>query len=473
MVGNKLTEGRQPQSSVKQNRFQRNIPRAQETIFNYLLEIVKEWSPEEVLAEFKHLFVHHTETVSSSTLPALYEIVFSNQEAEFRNTLKRSCYILINNWDLTRNHKSIQALIQVFSDPAIAKPTMSPTLKRLRIWLKNFLGSQDFQELKLFAAKYEEQDQHWSQRYVSYLLVPQYIDLNNPIEQREAAKALSRKLKEKFKFELAVYTAHSQPSSTQNTNSIAADKLPRNPTLLGDDGLRLIKKIVAKRGVFSHASLANIFVQQTQNLTYEKFKKSLQKYLIFSVENTEFIETLKTQLAEKLDVLYTTHHDRPIDDALLLRTSNRVIEYLTTEDHREPSSLFILLLSQGSPLTLVVVLLKIILICRYARTHLDARIAELIIYYQEFPQEECQWVITFFEIFNITMTIYAENIEYNLVSMDSGNAESSTGKRFDSYRIFSSQRRSDNLEEDSAMQELKSIEEISEDEDVPSSNLEL
>jgi len=389
MVGNKLTEGHQPQSSAKQNRFQRNIPRAQETIYNYLLEIVKEWSPEEVLEEFKRLFVHHTETVSSSTLPALYEIVFSNQEAEFRNTLKRSCYILINNWDLTRNHKSIQALIQIFTDPAIAKPTMSPTLKRLRMWLKNFLGSQDFQELKLFASKYEEQDQHWSNRYVSYLLVPQYIDLNNPIEQREAAKALSRKLKENFKFELALYTAHSQ-SATQNVSSLAIEKLPKNPTLLGEEGLRLIKKIVAKRGLFSHASLANIFIQQTQNLTYRRFKKGLQKYLIFSVENYEFIETLKMQLAEKLDVLYATHHDRPIDDALLLRTSNRVIEYLTTEDHREPSSLFILLLSQGNPLTLVVVLLKIILICKYARTHLDARIAELITYYQEFPQEECQ-----------------------------------------------------------------------------------
>lgn len=455
MVGSKLTERRQPQLMVKPKRFQRDIARAQETIYNFLLEIVKTWSPDAVLAEFRHLFINHNDTISSNTLPALYEIVFANEEVEFRNTIKRSCYILINNWDISRSHKSIQQLIQIFSDPILDKPTMSPTLKRLRAWLKNFLVSEDFQELKLFATRYEEREKiHWSERYVSYLLVPQYIDLNNPIEQREAAKTLSRRLKEKFKYDLALYTAHSQSPAVEQ-------KLPKNPTLLGDEGLRLIKMIVARRGMFSYTSLANIFINQTQNLSYQNFKKSLQKYLIFSEENHEFVETLKVQLAEKLDSLYVAHHDRPIDDALLLRTSNKVIDYLTTEDHHEPSSLFILLLSQGNPLTLVVVLLKIILICRYARTHLDARIAELIQFYKEFPQEECQWVVSFFEIFNITLTIYAENIEYNLVNMGSKDLECVKAD-LNAYRIFS-QLKSANALDDSEIAAMEASESVSED----------
>jgi hypothetical protein len=283
--------------------------------------------------------------------------------------------------------------------------------------------------------------------------VPQYIDLKNPIEQREAAKTLSRKLKEKFKFELALYTAHSQPTPTPTQIANA----PKNPTLLGDEGLRLIKTIVARRGIFSYTNLANIFLKQTQNLSYRNFKKSLQKYLIFSVDNHEFVDTLNNQLAEKLDLLYAVHHDRPLDDALLLRTTNRVIEYLTTEDHRKPSPLFILLLSRGTPLTLVVVLLKLILICKYARTHLDARIAELIQYYQELQQEECQWVVSFFEIFNITMTIYAENIEYNLVRMRS-NVNQPQGE-LDSFRIFSQLKQ--DVEEEL---DLSKLEEVSDEE---------
>jgi hypothetical protein len=428
MIVDRLTEGQPP---AKSNRSRRDISQAQDIIYNHLLEIVKTWSPEDVLVEFRHLFIHHVETVSSDTLPALYELVFANQEQEFRNTLKRACYILINNWDIARSHKSIQQLIQLFSDPVLNRHTLSPTLKRLRVWLKNFVDSSDFQELKLFAARYENQEElHWSQRYTSYLLVPQYINLKNPIEQREAARALSRQLKDKFKFELALYTARCETAAPK-------EKLPKNPTSLGDNGLRLIKMIVARRGQFSYANLANIFVNQTRALTYQDFKRSLGEYLLFSVEHDDFVTTFKKQLFERLDALYTSHNDKVISDALLLRTSNRVIEYLTTENQQEPSSLFVLLLSQGNPLTLVIVLLKIILVCKYARTHLEARIADLIKYYEGFPEEDCQWVVNFFEIFNITMAIYAENVEYNLVDMNNQNSLQQTKLSLDACRIFS------------------------------------
>lgn len=421
----------QPSGKIKQSR--RNLPKAQEAIYEFLLEIVKNWSPDEVLKEFRHLFIHHSDTVSSSTLPYLYEIVFANQEQEFQHTLKRSCYILINNWDITRNRESIQKLIQLFSDPILYKHTISPTLKRLREWLRNFIGSPDFQELKLFTARYDDR-LHWSQRYASYLLVPQYINLENPMEQRQAARNLSRKLKEKFKFDLAMYTALSQ---TGLSREMVAERKLANPTSLGDEVLRLIKRIVAKRGFFSYPNIAHIFISQTQHLNYGAFKQSLLEYLIFSVEQDEFAITLKSQLAEKFDLLYAEHNDKPINNALILRTANRVIEYLTTENHQEPSSLFVLLLSQGNSLTLVVVMLKIILICRYARTHLEARIADLIRYYASYSEEECQWVVNFFEMFRIITAIYTENIEYNLVNMTGSHSRQQVEADMTAYRIFS------------------------------------
>lgn len=457
MTGNRLSGSSQPNPSARNHRFQRNIPKAQEIIYNYLLEIVKDWPPQDVLEEFKRLFIRHNNTISSTTLPSLYEIVFSNHEEEFRNTLKRSCYILINNWDIARHHEPIQELIRLFDDPIVQRSTVSPTLQRLRSWLKAFINSKDFEELKLFAARYEDREPiHWRERYTSYLLVPQYIDLNNPLEQRQAARALSRQLKEKFKFDLAMYTARSQ-------SALSKEQLPKNPTALGDDVLRLIKSIVARRGLFSYANLANIFINQTQSLTYKDFKQSLQKYLIFSVEDRGIIKTLRKQLTEKLDTLYVTHNDKLIDDALLLRTCNRVIEYVTTENHKEPSSLFVSLLSQGSPLTLVVVLLKIILICRNARTHLEARIANLIEHYEDLPESECRWVVNFFEMFRIIMAIYAENIEFSLVSMQNTypadslfpNAPtmSTPAHSLDTYRIFSQHKVESNVDIDSEILE--------------------
>lgn len=403
-----------------------------------MLTAVKTFSPEDVLDEFKHLFIHHVNTASSELLPALYEIVFANNEQEFRHTLKRACYILINNWDLTRNHKSIQDLVNLFADGIIYRHTQAPILKRLRSWLKNFVNSRDFEELRLFASRYDQEEVlHWSDRYTSYLLVPQYINLNNSVEQREAARALSKKLKEKFKFDLAFYTVLAESMN-------GAKRDIKNPTYLGDESLRLIKTIIAKRGVFSYVNLANIFREQTQNLKYQFYKKSLKNYLIYSLKDDEFIKAFEKQISEKLDQIYPMHEDKVVNDALILRTSNRLIDCLTTEDHTTPSSLFLMLLSQGSPLTLVVVLLKIVLMCPYVRTHLEARIADLIRYYEAYSEEDCQWVVNFFEIFNVVMTIHAESTEYTLVNMDDPLELSEHVRQrqrsLQQYRIFSQRR---------------------------------
>lgn len=439
MVLERVDHSHRPHFSSRRP-FQRNIPLAQEVIYGYLLDIVKNWPPEEVLEEFKRLYIHHVNTFSSHILPALYEIVFSNHHAEFRNTLKRSCYILINNWELRRDHKHTQELIQLFDDPILHRPTVSPTLRRLRSWVSEFVESEDFQQIRLFTTRHEERKTHWTERYVSYLLVPQYADLRNPVEQRHAARALSRQLKEQFKFELAMYTAKSQ-------THVPVECLPKNPTALGDDVLRLVKSIVARRGMFSYGNLANIFVQQTQNLSYLEFKQCLKRYLIFSSGDQGHVETLRQQLWEQVDALYMDYHGQPISDALLLRTCNRIIEALTftsVEGGKEPSPLFLQAVSQGNPLTIAVLLLKLVLICRYSRTHLEARIAEIIQYYKDYPEEQCSWVIYFLEIFDITMAIYAENIEFNLVNMQ-GEGHPSLfqvdPRMLDAYRIFSQLRR--------------------------------
>jgi hypothetical protein len=153
-----------------------------------------------------------------------------------------------------------------------------------------------------------------------------------------------------------MYTARCQ-------SSVQKDKIPNNPTGLGDEVLRFIKMIVVKRGSFSYENLANIFIEQTKELNYKKFKSSLQKYLIFSVGNKDFVEALNRKLSDKLEALYERHNEEHLNEALVLRTCNRIIDYLTTENQKKPSELFILLMSQGHSLTLVIVLLKIILIC--------------------------------------------------------------------------------------------------------------
>ena len=432
-----LHSGARELSEQSDSSQEQGIYSAQETLFRFFLEIVKEWPPEEVLLEFKRLFFYQLDPISSNAVHAIYTIIFSNNEVEFRNTLKRCCYILVNNWDASRHYQPIHQLVQVFQESTLENYTVSPTIKQLRAWVENFKNSQDYEELKLFTTRYEEQKkqkENWVGRYTSYLLVPQYVDLSNPVEQREAARALSRQLKDRFKFDLAMYIAKSQSATSP-------EKIPENPTALGDNVLHLIKAIVARRGRFSYANLANIFVDQVQNLSFKEFKQSLQKYLIFSVENNELSLALQAKLSEKLEGLYTDYDSSILTDALLLRTCNRVIDFLTTENKEEPSPLFALLISQGNPMTLVIVLLKLVLICKSARSHLEAQIAELIRYYEKYPEQDCKWIVNFLEIFNVTFAIHAENVQYNLVKMrDEPEPLPQEKPNLDAYRIFSQMR---------------------------------
>lgn len=410
----------------------RNIYDSQESVYSFLLEIVNKWSPETVLLEFKKLFItYENDAVNGAAIAGISDIIFANSEVDFRDVLKRSCYILINNWEAKRQYRVIKELIEVFTELKNNRETFSRSLGRVRSWLNNFLHSQDYQELKLFTARYESGEKsHWSHRYTSYLLVPQYVDLNNSPEQREAARVLSQQLKDKFKFDLAMYTAHTQLA-------VAQEKAPKNPTGLGDEILRLIKLIVAKRGSFSYKSLANIFLDQTREISYKDFKESIQKYLTFGLASQDFVEIFQKKLTEKLENLYQDKHEEVLDSSLFLRTCNRLIEHLTTENRGEPSPLFILLMSQGNPLTLVTVLLKIILISKNSRTHLEACIAALIKHYMEYPEDDCKWVVNFFEIFNITFAIHAENVQYNLIKVNNkaGNGESEDN--LSTYRVFS------------------------------------
>lgn len=410
---------------------------AQQQIYDDLLEAVRKKPPEAALADFEAIFFGHSDSFDADVSPFLYKILFADNETEFRNTLKRACYICVNNWDLARHSNAIQALLQLFQQPSLKKTALSPSLKRLRRWLLNFADSKDFEELELFATQRigPTTPGSWSSRYAAYQLIGQYVNENNSLEQREAARTMSRRLKNKFKHELAMYTAFSQNSSRLNHKYM-------NPTILGDEVLRLIKAILVRRGQYSYRNIARLFQQQTYESTYADYKDSLLEYLCFSISQPNFLAVIEPALGSKIPQIYPEHNQTSVDPSLNLRTCNRLIDLLTTENEKHPSQLFVQLLSQGNPLNVVVMLLKVVLISPNSQLYLEARLANLIEYYKHFMEAECRGIIQFLEICGVTFAIYSNNVEYNLVQVSSRTGRLQTGQMqpsesMDDFRIFS------------------------------------
>ncbi|MGD1901267.1 MAG: hypothetical protein ACFB9N_03415 [Geitlerinemataceae cyanobacterium] len=426
----------------------RNHPEAllrrqtQEVVFGYLLKLVRESSGEDAIAEFRSLFIElramPESSASQDALKAISGVIAENQPEEFYFTLKRSCYILFNNWETQRQPQFIPQLLSVFQDASIRQRAISPQLQRLRAWLNIFVEASDYKDLQVFTAKYQSDFSSapavkWSDRYTAYLLVPQFVDPNNPNEQREVARAVSQRLKDCFTLDLALYTTRSQLAKNRPTD------IP-NPTIFGDDTLRVIATLVSSRSRHSHANLATTFLRQMQDSPYVGFKNGLLKYLSFSWSRSDLSRNLKKRLGARLSMLYRRNDEDPLDDALLLRTCNRTIDFFTMETDSEPAPLFVWMMSSSNPLRLALALIKIAAISPNSRLHLETRVAQLIRYYQDLDEERCQWVIQFFELFKIASAIHSKDVEYSLVEVENteiapAESESSAGL-LSGVRIF-------------------------------------
>jgi len=413
-------------------------------IYQFLLETVRNFPPEVALDEFNGLFlVYQSHPGNQAAFKELEKILNANHCDEFLNTLKRCCYILINNWETKRQTQCIAPLVAGFAQYDFERRVASRSRRHLQAWLKLFVESQDYTDLKLFTAEHRKHSpllsgvaKHWSERYTSYLLVPQYVNTDNSPEQREAAKKRSQELKDRFKFELAMYTARSQAAVHDPARPV------QNPTGLGEEVLRLIKTIMVRQGHYKYSYFANIFTKQVQGLDYADFKDALCNYLAFSSEGRDAKNLTYQRILTRIKSLYPKYDQDTLTDSLLLRTCNRVISFLTIEREEEPSDFFIFLVSQGNTITLVILLLKLILVCPNARTHLEHQVAKLIRHYIAYPEADCDWVVHFFEVFNIAFAIHGDsNVQYDLIRVkrETAAAEAELEHSFgepDDYRIF-------------------------------------
>lgn len=412
---------------------------AQEIIYDCLFTSVQTEEPEATLELFQSIFLSCSGSFCDAYFLAIQELAFSNQEQIYHNTLKRSCYILLNNWESRRKHLAIVQLVQDLRNYVPKKLVMPPWKLRLRQWLSHFLESSDYADLRLMSERFiaappkspsPPAAKPWTDRYAYYFLVPQYENSDNPPEQRETARHISDQIRYRFKLDLAMYVAHSQASYPSSHNAKLHSDLHRrvkpkspssnhvNPTGLGDETLRLIKLIVKRNGYFSYRNIANIFQDQTAGLDYFSYKRSLVQYLIFSMEKQPFVKKFQAVMTAKLDTVYPQHDDTIVSKSLCQRTCNQVVRFLTTENGQGPSELFTALLTQGGTLTLVVTLLKLVLLSPTVRNYLDLRIAYLVQYYNQYPPEECRWFSYFLDVFSVTFAIHAEGVQYTLVDTE-------------------------------------------------------
>ncbi|TYQ28650.1 hypothetical protein PseudUWO311_03935 [Pseudanabaena sp. UWO311] len=412
-----------------------SIEKAQHHIYNFFLEIIKRYDSEVILNQFEKLFIKYEEIDNISAYYALGEIIFHNKEGEFKYTLLRCCYILNNNWAINGNISACQKLVDLFLADSIGIPTRIYKLKKLRQWLQSFAQSDEYSTLRSLSGRpgVRKIYHNWSERFSSYLLISEYADSRKPLEQRQYAENLSRKIKKQFKFDLAMYTARLDSKSGANPQR-------QNPTNLGDGVLLLIKRVLNKQGNDNYRKAARSLYEHSQNITFVEFKSRLLAYLGISQDDLEISEVFRLTVVQKLKHFQEHRDNELMTLSLLLVTCNRVLQYLLLSERRQPSEFLQLSLEYDNFLNPIILLLKIVLIQPHIRFYLEGYIAELIKFYSVYEETECQAFINFLDVLNVTLAIFDEDTDYSLVKMK--NIENDlTDINLDNYRVFSQLKR--------------------------------
>ncbi len=404
------------------------IKGAQQQLYDFFLGIVQQWTVDQILNAFEQLFFHLSCPQNSQIVEGLNRIIVEQDEDLFRDTLKRCIYILINNWRIHRDYASAQQLIQrleEYGQKTQSKTYISPSINCLRIWLCRFIQSPDFKDIQNFALS---QPQDWTQRYQSYLLIPPTVKASSK-EQQQAALKLAQEIKEKYKFDLAMYITRSESSSSLKNSH-------QNPTKLGNDVIKFIKKTLFAHDFVNDEHQAELFLEKTTNTPYTEFKTLLLNYLTLLPDSPYPLCHIREKFCKKLYRLEINYSDRPIDKSAIAIACQKLIQVLTTENDKSPSSCFTILISQRHYLILVNLLLKLVLISRSCQKHLEYKIANLIHYYQGLEEDKCQKFIHFLEVFNLMFTVFTTNLKFHLVKVNPKNSIYQSYQGLDNYRLF-------------------------------------
>lgn len=401
----------------------------QEPIYQFFIEQVKREKADIVLQLFETIFINFSPEIHPEFEPFFNYFLDNNREGQFRALLKRTCYILINNWCVSRDTEFVQKLLEKLDEVGegeiLDDCDPDPDRVRLQGWLVNFTRSAEYQEIRKLTV--EKGEKKWSDRYKTYLLVSQYANPENSWEHREVARNLSQTLKDRYKFELAMYLARSESPTYDRQNL-------KNPTRLGKGVITLIKQTVSTQRISIYKSQADRFLKESENLTYGQFKNKLYRYLTASFHSIHPFYVIEFRLKKMLSERNRSWRDRPLKSNLILKVCNQVVAFFTVESDHTPSPNFLLLIEQKNHLSLAIVLLKILLICRHSQAHLELCISHLIQFYQDSDETECQPFIQFVEVFHLVSTIFTENIQYHLVRLD-GDSKASPSSP-ETYRLF-------------------------------------
>lgn len=417
----------------------------EQSVYDHLLASVRTESPQEVLHRFQALFLGTSSYSDATIQQAINGIVKSaTKQEDFSLFLNRCCYILVNRWQTQFDCKyAISSLIELLgqasSMPASLGRTQTKT--RLRLLVKHFVKSTHFQRLRRFAdfinpsgsASGQQPLVTLLQRY-PYLYKHCLVSQGDSQEHQQVIRHAQVQAQQKFELDLSLYMTDLLKRDTRQSGSVIQTvgqpnidndliiKPVHNPTLLSDSELRgALKHFVGKIDARNtHQDLAKQFLMQQQSAapSYKRFKNDFYEYLVSAVDSKFGQCRFNNQLYQCLGEMFPESNDRSMNDFLMVRTCQQVLNFLVIESRQKPKHwIFMDLINNVGSTSTISLILKVVLICKKIKPYLEKRFALLFNHYESQKQSSVQWLVHCFEKLNLAWCSQFGKFDYSYVSV--------------------------------------------------------
>lgn len=389
----------------------------EDTLYRHLQQCRQKEAPRELIERFRQLFIEGLSYPDDEIWAALVNLINRSQAShEFKYTLNRCCYTLINPWyTRPRDHWAIVELISLF-DHLPTAPVRAPESQQLRTLVREFTSTdqyaalyrlrQIFQEAKSFtnqrAAPVEEQLLGNRIRYYPFLYDHSLLTKDSTQEQKQNILDLRTREEARLKLDLIRYRSF-QEGHTRT-------RLVTNPTLLQDASLvEALDHYTGKiDGYRSQRDLANWFATYSRTArSFRDFKEEFVDYLINPIASIEpkysgnhFTRRLRQYLRETL----SEFDGQRLNTFILVETCRRVLNFLVVDSPKRPVFRNFRHLINDIGYTLTVgLLLRVVLFCSAARPWLERCFSVLFNCHEKRACKEVPWLVQSLEHANIAL----------------------------------------------------------------------
>ncbi|MDX2231088.1 MAG: hypothetical protein NW220_15730 [Leptolyngbyaceae cyanobacterium bins.349] len=420
-------------------RYTQHIAQEEQQLYEHLLNLVQSESPGQLVQRFRTLFIDGTGYPDAEILAILDKIVASKTaDQEFHFVLNRCCHILINRWQARPQFQTyIPEIIDLFEQTP-SRSTMdfsrSRSARRLRELVRDFATTEQYVALRRLAQVVDQTAAASCEatqpvgvliRRYPYLYDHCLLTEGSTYEQQQTIRQLRSRVQRQYEIDLSQFVTYQVRRSQLNRSNLPEHTRRvlqpiSNPTLLSDQELcSALKHFVGKsQGTHTYRDIAQCFLtHSSQTQSFQAFKDDLYQYITASVDSEYGKRQFNQQLYHQLSNTLPESNAHKLNDFLLVRTCSQLLNFLVVESPQKPNHfLFVDLISNLGPALATGLLLKIVLICRKVKPHLEKRFSILFNHYETCQRDAVQWLIQAMEYLNLALSTNFSTLDLSFIS---------------------------------------------------------